>query len=272
MSSNDSEIVVYWAVYAKEYDWALQRLLVSNPTPLAKDAMGMNIFEKVEGDNTPPRSKVLLKCPAHVDTKTNIVMPSWPFSGHFEFDDEGQIIGQPENLNFVWVGNPHYTEQQKKERNTTNRPFEQNHPGANRFSISFNQSLIYFCEEELIMEIMPPYLHNAETSSYGNVITGEFDISKWFRPVWPEYLLWENVKKFSCKEGEPSMYIKFQTNKKIVFKEFRSTNIIHSIAQACISLSSVIRGRNEGLEGRYNRFVTRSLKSAVANEIKKNLL
>ena len=53
---------------------------------------------------------------------------------------------------------------------------------------------IFFSEENVNLEILPPYLHKTELQNHGVISTGEFNISRWFRPINFEFLLWENEK------------------------------------------------------------------------------
>jgi len=254
MSLNENSITVYWAIHARETDWAIRRLVQENPVFLNKDDIDMNQKDT--------RSQVLLSCPAHQDSKSNMLFFKFPIDADFEFDEEKKLIGSPKNAHFLRIGNPDY--------NAENVPSLTNNQQSQRMSVSFEFQTIFFCEDSLEMEILPPYLHNTVASQYGAQVTGKFDIGQWFRALNVEYLLWNNIKTFKCKDGDPSMYVKFYTDKKIILKEFRPNNFLHSSAIACESLTSHFKNY-QTLQWRYNRF-NPSLKCAVLQEIKKNLL
>lgn len=252
-AQNDDAVVVYWAVHTREYDWPLRRLIQQPPTFLYKDDIDMNVRNS--------RSQMLLGCPAHQQLKSNTIIMPFPFAANFEFGETNSITGSPKNLHFVRIGNPDFDQ----------RHGHVNNNNVDRLSISFELQKVFFCEESLEMQLTPPYSHQTVASSYGAQVTGQYDIGQWFRPITIEYLLWKGVRTFKCAEDEPALYAKFNTEKKIILKEFRPNHMIFSIACACEDLTRMYKNYMS-LDWRYERFTESPLRRYLLNEIKNNLV
>jgi hypothetical protein len=66
------------------------------------------------------------------------------------------------------------------------------------------------------MRQVPPYMHKVKASETAWISAGSYDISKWFRPIFPSYILWEGETEVSIVKDEPDTYLQFETNKKII--------------------------------------------------------
>lgn len=242
VSGNDY-IDIYWAVLAKENSWPTKRLLISNPDMLIKDIS--------EIDSEMSRYKASLVCPAHKQSKKNMFFLKFPFSANYTLDETGAVSSDQIHSHYV-------VKVQMSEL-------------TNRHTILLDLPMIFFATESVEMELLPPYLHQTIASQYGVIATGKFDISQWFRPVHLEHILWKNMHSFKCQEGEPSMYLKFYTDKKINLKEFRSNDILCSISNACATHSFDYK-KNQTLASRYDKFTKSSIPSVLIKEIEKNLI
>lgn len=136
-------------------------------------------------------------------------------------------------------------------------------------SIDYDYAWIFFSEESLKITQTPPYLHNTEASKYGYIVSGSFDISKWFRPLTPTYNLWEGVNELSFKKDEPMMYVHFDTDKKIKLKQFRITEDILNIGRSCMGYKNI--SPFETFDSMYKQFVESGNKDMLLRLIKGEL-
>jgi hypothetical protein len=102
---------------------------------------------------------------------------------------------------------------------------------------------IYFCANESVtLTVMPAFLHKNKFLNNINVIPGEFDISKWFRPCDFAFEIIDDSQELTFKRGDPLYYIKFNTNKKIKFTRMEITPDLIKSAFAFINLKNIISG------------------------------
>lgn len=135
---------------------------------------------------------------------------------------------------------------------------------------SYQQSFIFFTDEKSLPVTLSilPYLEDNSIVERCTVFPGELDIGKWFRNTDMAFLLKEKFNEFSIKEGDYFSYIKFHTDKKIKFKQFRFNEVLRGYL-----LDSVMSKNNKKriltMEKYYSFFKTKKL---LLKEIKKNLL
>jgi hypothetical protein len=140
----------------------------------------------------------------------------------------------------------------------------------NRISFDLDFGWLFFSEEPLMVEQRHPYFHNGVLNDYGVMVAGAFDIGRWFRPIQPSFILWDNVNEFHAKANEPIIYLDFKTDKRIIFKQFYQTQRHMDIAEACANQSFIKKGLS--LNQRYDLFSKARLRSVVLKDIKANLM
>jgi hypothetical protein len=147
-------------------------------------------------------------------------------------------------------------------------PKERPIKGSLRMDLDFGY--IFFSEEELIMRQVPPYMHKVKASETAWISAGSYDISKWFRPIFPSYILWEGYDQISVIKDEPQMYVQFETNRRIIFKRFEFTNDLYLVVNELMGL----RDRNSiaSLEFLYDVFIKSYRNKKVLKLIKENIL
>lgn len=141
----------------------------------------------------------------------------------------------------------------------------------NRLGLICALGWLFVCEESLEMEIVPPYMHQTEASKYGVMVSGKFDIGRWYRPVLAEYLLWEGVDRIHIKENEPLLYVRFKTDKKVVLKRFANTEEIHRHTVSNVQ-TKYIFGKLPALEKLYNYFGKTQTKQIMLKKIKEAVI
>lgn len=129
---------------------------------------------------------------------------------------------------------------------------------------------IFFCEEDLEIESMHPFMHNTPISQQGFYVPGGFNISQWFRPLEFAFQMWEGCEDFKINYNDPLIYVRFNTSERVVLKKFNLTDELHSMSMKCVRLKSYVRQRN--LQKLYDIFTESKMHKQIAKEIKKNLM
>lgn len=140
----------------------------------------------------------------------------------------------------------------------------------NSFCVDFDLPYLFFSEEEVNMQLTPPYMTKTLQQEYGFPAAVEFDISQWFRPLIITYQLWEEVNSFKIKENEPLIYITFDTNRPIILKQFNLTENLVNQATACMRYKRI--RPFEPLKSLYSTFKATKMNQLILKEIKDNLI
>lgn len=240
---------VYWAVLATTAIWPQKRILQQAPRLLLHDKNNFSTsYYEGEEDHY---EATISRCPAHQKSKNNIFYIPSPLDIRYELDNFGTITSDQKYSNYV----NHIRKAQYD----------------NRFTVQLDFQYIFFSKENISIEVFPPYLHKTELQNYGVIATGEFNISKWFRSINMEFILWENSKIFSCKENEPLCYIKFYSDNKIHLQEFKCNDNIFSYSLACSRHPQLYKNK-QSLENRYKKFDESLLSKSILQEIKQNIV
>lgn len=243
-------IVVYWApeaIIQKQH----QQLLLEMPLiPVMKDILKRRNKEIIlKGPNEEdPNANGYQMCTALHELSNNLYYIKAPFDVDIYFNEDGSLI----NRDYLgWF----------KERNSSIE---------NALSADFDFSYMFFSEEKLDVSITPPYLHQTSQPEYGFVCAVKWDISSWFRPHVLIYQLWQNKKSIHFKKDEPLAYLKFETSRPIIFQEYKVTEEILNILNACLSHKFIIPF--QPMKELYRRFNQTSIKKRLIVEIKKNVI
>jgi hypothetical protein len=143
-------------------------------------------------------------------------------------------------------------------------------PFKNMNSVDLDFSYIFFSEESLELSQIPAFLHKTTFSENAFIASGSFDISKWFRPIFPSFIFWENSSNLVLKKDDPLYYLDFKTNKNVILKQFDFTKDIYEIMSGCISY----RNNNplKTLNYLYDRFLESKRNEKLIKLIKQNIL
>ena len=102
------------------------------------------------------------------------------------------------------------------------------------FSLEF--SYIFYSENSVTLEMLPANMEKTTFIKNTNLIPGEFDISKWIRPVSPAFEIVNDLEVLSISRGDPLFYVRFKSDKKINLIRVEQDNIIESLEKACSRL------------------------------------
>ena len=129
---------------------------------------------------------------------------------------------------------------------------------------------IFYCEEPVEIKQTPPYMHKTTAQEGGFLVPGSFDISKWFRQLTISYHTWPSTDTITVTEDEPLCYVEFDTDKRVVLKQFEYTSEIHEINMQNVNFKHF--KPNQSLEQLYERFTRSNRDKRLINLIKENLL
>jgi hypothetical protein len=251
MGKKKEPIIVYWAPEATVKKEHQQIMLENSLRPVMLDIQkrrNKDYFGKSQNPED-PLGNFYHMCTALHELTKNLFYVKAPFDVNIEFDNSGKMkSGQTYS---GWF----------KNRVTSLE-------GGVAADFDFNY--MFFCEESLNVSITPPYLHQTSQPEYGFVSSVKWDIGSWFRPFIIIYQLWENKRSLYFKQDEPIAYLKFETDRDIVFKEYRINETILNIADSCLNHKFILPF--ESLDRLYSRFTQTSLKKRLLHEIKSNLV
>jgi hypothetical protein len=237
-----NKINVYWShVRNSELDLSI---LYEEPSSLIHE-LSLNKNKNNPDDN-------LLRCPAVTDLAKNLFVVKNPVetSASFVIED-GSVSSKMDSKKGGW--------------------FVNRSPSLeNQLLAAYDYSLIFFAEEEVEMMVTSPYFSQTPHRSWGAIVPGMFNIGSWFRPFNIEFNVWPGITNIYLEEGEPIAYIKFFTDKNVVFKRFTMNDELMMQAKTCSSAG--FWEPRVPLLKRYQRFKNSKRKDFVLNKIKNNLL
>jgi hypothetical protein len=114
-----------------------------------------------------------------------------------------------------------------------------------------------------------PYLEDNNITQNCITIPGKFDIGKWFRMMDFAFFLRDGHDKFIIKSDEIYQYVHFDTNEKIVFKQFRMDETLHSYAKDILRSKDFKAKKVTALKDHYSLM---KHKKSIIKQIKDNLI
>jgi hypothetical protein len=111
--------------------------------------------------------------------------------------------------------------------------FDQN----NKFSMfTLDFSYVFYSEHDIAMEMIPATMEKTEFIKNTNLISGEYNIAKWIRPVSPAFEIVDDQKVLTIKRGDPLYYIRFRTDKKVNLIRVEQSTTVEKVEKACARL------------------------------------
>jgi len=138
-------------------------------------------------------------------------------------------------------------------------------------NVEYNLKWIMFSDEPLEANFTPPYFPSVSPVKDSYLAIGEYDIGQWFRPINLDYHIPVTATDFSIKENDPLFFVKFNTTKKIVFKQFKYTQELNEMSKE-FQFSPSMYGLNKTLRSRYLVAKRSKMPEMVLAEIRKNLI
>ena len=248
MGRND-DLEIYWSVWCNTNVSSDRILLNLEPKPLISDI----IKNKPKTIKIPNSNRLqpgnYQSCTAlHEFTKNAFILKS-PIHAKVMLNDNGEIIEDDQTSQFF------------NERVSSIE---------NSFSVDFDMGMIFFSKESVNITITHPYMHKASFLNDGYVVSGKYDVSKWFRPIPVIYQLWNGNKSLHIEKDSALMYLFFETEKRVKLTQFDITENIIKYAQACMR-HKIVRPF-EPLSKLYQKFEETGLRRLVLKEIEKQVI
>jgi len=229
---------IYWSNYCRAD--ALPRMKLLNQAP--EKVMPEMRKKMIVGE------KQLVLCPASNDFFQNTYMLKFPRDFEIDFNADGKALNDSEKF-FLSRGNQF----------------------QNRIAVELDLSWIFYSDESVTIEVMPPFYHNTTFQKYGTIMCGKFDINSWFRPINLSFALWEGIKTFRVKENEPICYLRFLNTDTTKLQEFNINPRLVEIAQTCVTHPNYYK-KQIPLVKRYEKFKQSGLNKMIEKEIQENLV
>jgi hypothetical protein len=226
--------IIYWAVHENEW------LRAKTPEPIYKD------FVK----NTNNDEMRIKSCPAIKNYMNNIFKIKSLYDYNFKVNED-QTFSEMYNQKFF---DKHVVIRSQKHK-----------------MFSFQQSFCFFTEKKsLEMSAgLFPFLEENNITKNCITIPGTFNIGKWFRVLDFAFNLKTDCDEFKIEEDEIFQYIKFHTDDKIIFKQFKVTKEIESYLIDTDFSKSFRKFEFRSLDNYYSMI---NYKKNIIKEIKKNLI
>lgn len=236
IQSQSNKVTVYWSDVTKSSDWSI---LYHEPK---------NLYQELHKNKTKEEDNFFF-CPAVRSIHKNTYVIYCPQDSKYKVGKNG----------FEYLNKNNVGALMRQAQSLEGNPLFQ-----------LNYSWLFFAEESLEIKVTAPYMQKAPHLQYGAVMSGKYDIGKWFRNINLEFNIWEEDSIFELKEGEPIAYIEFLTDKKIEFKRFLTNQRLDNIVETCASSASW--ESKVPLSKRYKRFIDSGTRDIVLKEIKDNLV
>lgn len=244
-------ITVYWApsafIASEEPSWLM---LYSNP-------ISINSFLRLNKSSESKNNMFI--CPASNDHFNNTYMFTCNLSDDVTFPNYPQeFYYQPERVVL----------------NTNSRiSLIKPRPSSliDHMNVVYNMGWIFLADEPLTAVFTAPYYPPTAPALGAKLSAGQFNIGLWFRSYQLDYHVPYKTKNLIFNENDPFFYIKFLTNKKIIFKQFIFTPLLSHLSDE-MSNASHKYGFFKSLKNRYEIAHNASIIDHVKTEIKKNLI
>lgn len=165
-------------------------------------------FTSVIKENTEVRKGVVfLKCPGHTDFLRNMFVIHAPFDLNIDIKVDNEGNGQ------IYCDN---ISQEIFENIIDTRFLFDKERGKDPYPIIGIDWLYTFtATEPTLMQFFPAFMHPNDFTNKTMLVPGEFDISKWVRPLEIGFEIKNTHERIEIKKGDAIAYVKFHSSKPI---------------------------------------------------------
>lgn len=234
---------VYWAVSNVTNMSPISKSLYEEPERLTNHNTFTNFRAEQKHNN-------LRLCPAFLDHIHNTFKLKFPIDYDITFDTQGVGTSYDQDLFEYFV---------------SIRDFESRYFG-------FKVNLIFFCEDDLTMSLMPPYLENTSLATDVVSVPGTFNIGKWFRPIDYACFLNPGKNKLEVKKGDAFNYVRFHTDERVNLVQFDYVEELENIQKDILRSKMILGTASPKLDYFYKVFKNSRYKKKILNTIKHNIL
>lgn len=134
--------------------------------------------------------------------------------------------------------------------------------------VSVKADYYLFSEDpDLDITVGDAFFSQTEFTNNTIMIPGVMSISNWYRPLEAAFHLKDNETKLKVATGDPLMYVKFHTDKKIRFVKYEVTDELEAIMTKCTHTQDWKEKPNK-LKWYYDLFVKHHLRKKILTKIK----
>lgn len=225
-------------------------LNVVEPVPV------ISLLKKLRNDTnitSDTRGGDFLKCPAVIGSIRNTY-----------------AVLSPIDLDIVWDGQSIHTKNYDQDFFNKFVFIRDSTKGYMSMSLSL---LVFFAESSVNMRYMTASYSKTDFLKKTTLITGEYNIGDWFRPVDIGFIINE-PSTVSIKKGDPLFYVKFDTDSNIVLKRFFHDSSLEEIIQDCVRIKYYTQNWPivNYLNTIYKLFRESKIKNLILKRIKANLM
>lgn len=134
--------------------------------------------------------------------------------------------------------------------------------------VTFQNDTLLFCEKDLNAIQMQPFLEDSEYAKNTGQIIGEYNISKWYRPIQPTFYCYKD--KIEIREGDVLFYLMFRGDSDIDLQEYEMTQKMRNSTFSNTALKGYKAMKS--MKYLYDFFALRKLDKKLLKEIKNNLV
>lgn len=183
----------------QDHDDLIRPLLDKNYTPLRpliKDLVKTR------------KGVVYLKCPATTDFIKNVYVFTAPFDLNLEVE-----VNEETGDGKIFCDN---ISQEIFSKIIDTRFLFDDQRGINPYPVlGIDWMMMFQSNEPVMMQLLPAFFHQTDFTNKVTVVPGEFDISKWTRPVELVFEMKNQKEKITIKKGDALSYYRFLTDKPV---------------------------------------------------------
>jgi hypothetical protein len=137
---------------------------------------------------------------------------------------------------------------------------------------SYNIRYMFFVEESLDLSMERASFSNTEFASKTMLLSGKFNIGKWFRPLDCAFVVNDGITDIPFKENDPYAYVRFHTEEKIIFKRFYRSDKIKELHLGLFNARNYRPKSVNPLSFFYDIYERIKIKSLLSKEVHANLM
>ena len=160
-------------------------------------------FRSLSKEITSERKGItFLKCPAHTDFLKNTFVLQAPFDLTIEVDIN-------KDTDSVKIYCPNISQEIFDSIIDTRILFDDNRGKSPYPILGIDWLTVFTSKEPVTMQWLPAFMHHNDFTEKTTVVPGEYDISKWTRPVELMFEIKKHKENIVIKKNDPVAYIKF---------------------------------------------------------------
>ena len=140
----------------------------------------------------------------------------------------------------------------------------------NDLTINYCVNWIFFADNPVTIQTLAPFMHDPEIYKTSYYVPGMYDISQWFRPFELALQMKPGQTTLKSYEGEPVVYVKFNTDEPIKIQKFYLTQSLINHSKSCMKLKGFKKFRS--LKNLYQVFNNSFLRNRILKEIQENVI